>query len=172
MSRKYEIKFAGLAEGRHEYEFQIDKTFLEEFEIEDICDADLKLRVSLEKKERMLTFLFDIDGKIVVLCDKCLEPLTVPMNINQTYYVKFGESYEELDEDMCVIPENEHSFDLGNLIYDYTILHKPMRCVHGEVDGSEEICEPDFPNLSDASVFAENNETDPRWDVLKQIKFD
>ena len=172
MSKNYVIKFAGLAEGTHKYEYQISKTFLEEFDIEDICDVDLYLKLSLEKKERMLTFLFDIKGSIVVLCDKCLEPLTVPMSINQTYYVKFGESYEELDENMCVIPETEHSFDLSDLIYDYIMLYKPMRCVHGEVDGSDEVCELDIPDLLEVPEFAEETETDPRWDVLKQIKFD
>ncbi len=174
MSKKYVVKFAGLADGEHKFEFHVDKELLQEFEVEEVCDVDLLLNFTLEKRERMLTFLFDMKGSIEVLCDRCLEPLNVPMTINQTYYVKFGESYEELEENLCVIPENEHSFDLSKLIYEYIMLNKPMRCVHGEVEGSTEYCDIDLPDFSEVMEYEneEERETDPRWDVLKQIKFD
>ena len=43
MSREYVVNFAPLSCGVHKFEFKIDKDFLKQFEIEDICDVNLDL---------------------------------------------------------------------------------------------------------------------------------
>lgn len=172
MGKKYVVKFAGLANGIHKYEFRIDRKLFEEFEAEDILDADLFLDFTMEKSERQLVFLFKVKGGIVVACDRCLEEMSVPLNFEREYYVGFGDTYEETDENMCVIPRNEHSFDLSKLIYEYVMLSKPMRCVHGEVEGNCQVCSQEMTDILNTPELRENQGTDPRWDVLKQINFE
>ncbi len=168
MSRKYVIKFAGLTDTKHKFEFQIDKKLFEEFEAEDILDADLFLNLTLDKSERRLVFAFKISGFIDVVCDRCLEQMQLPVNIEEEYYVKFGEKFEELDVNLYEIPHNEHSFDISRLIFDYVMLQKPMRCVHGE-GGNKQRCNRDMSDMLDDPEFKEYRTTDPRWDALREI---
>ncbi len=171
MSRKYVIKFAGLANGSHKFEFQIDKKLFEEFESEDILDANLFLNLTMKKSERQLEFRLDVSGNIVVVCDRCLEEMVLPVNFVQDYYVKFGETFEELDENLCVIPREEHSFDMSRLVFEYISLQKPMRCVHGE-GGNNGRCDREISEMLDDPEFKEYRASDPRWDALRGIKID
>lgn len=172
MGKKYVVKFAGLANGSHKYKFQIDRKLFEEFEAEDIIDADLYLDFTLEKSERQLVLLFKIKGEIVVACDRCLEKMSVPLNFEREYYVGFGDKYEETDEDMCVIPRSEHSIDLSQFIYEYVMLNKPMRCVHGEIEGNHQVCGQEMTDILNTPEIREEQGADPRWDILKKINFE
>lgn len=172
MSREYVVNFAPLSCGVHKFEFKIDKDFLEQFEIEDICDANLDLKLTLDKKDELMTFFFDISGNMVVLCDRCLEQMSIPVSIKQTYRVKLGEKFEEIDDDFFEIPLTERTFDFGHLIYEAVVLSRPIRCVHPEGEEGSETCNSRMAELIDSCQEEQTTETDPRWDVLKQIKFD
>ena len=172
MSREYVVNFAPLYCGVHKFEFKIDKDFLKQFEIEDICDANLDLKLTLDKTDELMTFLFEISGDMVVLCDRCLEPMSVPTSIKQTCRVKLGEKFGEIDDDFFEIPQTERTFDFGQLIYEAVVLSRPIRCVHPEGEEGSEACNSRMAELIDSCREEQTTETDPRWDILKQIKFD
>lgn len=164
----YSISFTSLAIGEHKFDFEIDKTLFELFENEDIFDARVVLQVDLIKEERMLTFVFNFQGKLNVLCDRCLDPLEISIKGSNTLFVKFGEeNVEEEDDDIIFISNKENKIDLSHYIYEYILLQKPMKCVH-----PINKCNPDI--IERIINKEENNENniDPRWSVLKNIKFE
>lgn len=172
MTKKYVVKFVGLSNGEHGFEYSIGKKFFEESDCEDILDADLFLKLVLYKEDRQMRFVFDFTGSIKVLCDRCLEPMSVPMNFSRELYVKFGHEYEEQSEEMIVLPWKEHSIDLTGIIYDYILLAKPVRCVHGEVGGRTQVCNQEMMDiLSQTEMMDGGGEDDPRWDELRKLNY-
>ena len=48
---KFNLQFSGLKLGIHHFNFQIEDSFFEEIEIEEIQNVDAKINVNLEKRE-------------------------------------------------------------------------------------------------------------------------
>ena len=77
-------------------------------------------------------------------CDRCLEPLTLPVDVSPRFSVKFsaipsGELPEdENGREILVLPENEAVLDLGQIVYDFVCLSVPIVKVHPEGE-----CAPD-----------------------------
>lgn len=162
----YTISFSGLVIGEYEFDFEVDKTLFEEYENEDILNADVSLNVLLKKEERMMSFDFSFEGVLNVLCDRCLDPLDIDVRGVNTLFVKFGEENKEEEDDVIIISNKENKIDLSQYIYEYILMQKPMRCVHKEGE-----CNKDM--LERINKIENNKESiDPRWESLKDIKFD
>ena len=164
--KDYTISYSGLSIGEYEFDFEVDNTLFEEYENEDILGADVSLNVLLKKEERMMSFDFSFEGVLNVLCDRCLDPLNIDVRGVNTLFVKFGEENKEEDDDVIIISNKENKIDLSQYIYEYILMQKPMRCVHKEGE-----CNKDMLDRIDN---IENNKEsiDPRWESLKDIKFD
>lgn len=163
----YTIAFTALAIGEHKFDFEIDKTLFEQYENEDILGANVSLNIVLLKEERMLTFKFTFHGVLNVLCDRCLDPLDINVEGNNTLFIKFGDEYLEEDVDVIVISNKEHIIDLSQYIYEYILLQKPMKCVHKISQCNKDILERINIQEKDSG-----ESIDPRWSELKNIKFE
>ena len=49
----FDIPFTGLKLGNHQYQFEIDKAFFDQFEFSEIGDAHFKVDLVLEKQSTM-----------------------------------------------------------------------------------------------------------------------
>lgn len=166
--RQFLISFAGLKLGNHQFDFEIDNRFFEEFEYSEYKSGSLKVLVEMEKQHRMLVLDFSISGFVEVVCDRCLD--TFPLEIAGKYqlYVKFGSTGHEESEDVIVIPESETRFDVGHYIYEYIILSVPIRHVHPEIKDGTSGCDPVV--LRKMEEIKVSDKADPRWDALKKLK--
>ncbi|UTW63827.1 hypothetical protein KFE98_06715 [bacterium SCSIO 12741] len=91
---RYEIRLSGLSTGKHTFQFELDKKFFEFFEQNGfgenlIQDGSLAAEVLLDKRESMLELNFTIEGSVSVPCDLCMNPMDVPMAIEQRVVGKF-----------------------------------------------------------------------------------
>lgn len=164
--KDYTISFSGLTIGEYEFDFEVDNTLFEEYENEDILGAEVSLNVLLKKEERIMSFDFSFEGILNVLCDRCLEPLDIDVRGVNTLLVKFGDENKEEDDDVIVISNKENKINLSQYIYEYILMQKPMQCVHKEGE-----CNKDM--LDRINKIDEITESiDPRWESLKDIKFD
>ena len=78
-----------------------------------------------------------IDGKVIVECDRCLEDLVIPIDIDRALSVKFAkESEESDDDDIMILDERDADLDLNQFVYDYICLAVPLQKIHpdGECD--------------------------------------
>ena len=164
---QFVIPFSGLKTGTFQYGFDIDGEFFEQFETSEIGQALLKVDVELERQARMLVFHFSIAGTVKVPCDRCLSEFDLPVQGTERLIVKFGEERGEESEDIFIITENEHSFDLAPFIYEYINLMVPYKRVHGLDAQGRSLCDPEVTRyINDES----EESTDPRWDALKALK--
>ena len=164
------IPYKGLSIGIHKYTFDINDKFFEEIEYSEFSKGRLMAYLILEKQERMLTLNFEIKGYIIVQCDRCLEEMDYPVDIEETLFVKFGESKDEKTDEILVLPDTEYQLDLSRLINEYITLAMPIRRVHGNDEHGISLCNVEA--LKRLEELSEKHTIDPRWDKLKNIKID
>jgi uncharacterized metal-binding protein YceD (DUF177 family) len=168
--KDYVIPFVGLSTGDHQYEYLIDDKFFANFEYSEIKRAQVNVRLSLNKHERMLVLTFSMKGTIEVSCSRCLDNFDLPIEDEQVQYIKFGPEYKEEDADVLIIPESETHVNVAPFIYDYLNLLVPFRIVHPVNEDGLSGCDPDVIRRLEKEI--KQKESDPRWDKLKGLNID
>lgn len=176
---EYLIGFTGLTDGRHEFAFEIGKTFFEQLEYSEINDAKLTVQLVLEKKPTLMQADFEIEGKVNVMCDRCTDYFDLPIKGTSTLIYKFGE--EDLDdENVVTVYPNETEINVVHPIYEFTILLLPARRVHPEGKCNQETLQDidkylmveEKPTKKEKISEPKKNEdeVDPRWAALQKLK--
>ena len=167
---EYQIPVNGLALGNHSYHFDVKDDFFEGMDYSEIHQGTVSIDLDIEKRELMMTLNFALQGKVRVACDRCADEFDIPIENNEVYYVKFGSEVAEESDDVIVVPADQHDFDISSLIYEYIILSIPIHRVHPEGECNPEVLQ--MLSHEEEPVAEEENETDPRWAALKNIKLD
>jgi uncharacterized protein len=167
--KEFDIEFKGLKEGKHPFSFDISKRFFDDFENSLIHDGNLKAKVLLTKNPTFFTLDFEIEGDIKSTCDRCLDPITFPVNQTGKMIVKFGDAYDEPSEDVIVLPHEEHHINVAQLIYEFIVFSLPMQVMHKTNE-----CNPEMlAKLNQLKVGISDSEKDedidPRWNILKNL---
>ncbi len=165
---QYQIAFSGLNPGMHQFDFQIGDTFFELVDDAEITGGDVTVNVMMAREERMMDLHLEISGKVRVPCDRCNELIEVDVNGSERLIIKLGDHYYEESEDVQVIPDTAHQFDLSPFLYEYIHLLLPIRRVHPEDKKGNSQCNPDV--ILKLKELSERHIQDPRWEVLNQLK--
>lgn len=168
--KKLEIPFKGLLIGEHEYDFTISDSFFEAIEYSDIKHGDLSVHINLDKQSGMIVLNFSIQGAVTLPCDRCLEDFSFPIDAHEILIVKFGPERLEESDEVIVLPETDHSLQLWSFIYEYISLQIPYRKVHPDDENGNSTCNQEL--IEKIDQISKSNHSDPRWDALKDIKFD
>ena len=179
-SKEYLIPFIGLKLGKHHFEYQISNAFFEIFDYDEYENSDIKVNVVLEKKNTMLELSFSHEGSIYVPCDLTGENFDLPVQGNMNLIVRFGEEFNDDNEELLIVPFGEFEINVSQYIYEMIVLSVPLRRVHpGVKDGSLKTEALDKLNeLAVTELNEEDNkenkeeDIDPRWDKLKQLLTD
>jgi len=119
------IPLNGWAAGERKFRFHADTEFFHKFDNIEILDADVnaEIRVTKEGMQKVEAVLH-LQGTVTVPCNRCLEPVLIPVEANPSEVLAPGE--EEVD------------WDLSQAVYDYVCLSLPLQRVHPEGE-----CNPD-----------------------------
>ena len=137
MNGEFVIPLNGLAAGENGFSWHAGKEFFENFENSEILDAQLDADVRVEKSGRYVGVDCYVEGEVVVECDRCLDDLVMPVDVEIRLSVKYGdeESSEEPqpgEREVIFIPDTQAELDMSQIIYDYVCLSLPMQRVHEE----------------------------------------
>ena len=163
------VKFSGLKEGIHNFNFDIGKKFFESFEYDDFIDVDIFTKLKLEKKINMLNLDFFFSGKVKVPCDLTMEPFYIDIKTDYSIIVKFAENKHSTDDKIIFLSTGTSNIDISTTIFETIVLEVPQKRVHpGIKDGSlkSEILDK-LEDLKPKELFL--NKRDPRWDKLKEL---
>lgn len=169
--RNYELSFSGLKNGKHEFQFEIEKEFFQLFDIEqEFTNPHIIAEILLEKHSTFLEFLVTTKGNVDLVCDITNETFQQFVENEVKVLVKFGESYDDSNEEVITIPMESHAFNVSQLIYENIILSIPMKKISPNVSDEDiEALERFSPKLEE-ELEDEEHESDPRWDALKNLK--
>lgn len=161
--------------GLHNFEFEIDGAFFSKYaDNEELTDLSGKIILTLEKLSTMLVLNIHIDGSLQTFCDRCGDELAVPVQGDLKQMVKFGETDEDyiMEDEIMIIPHEEHQIDSLHPIYECIITSIPNRRVHPEGECNEEALAK-LSALSPLNNKVKVEETplaDPRWAALNKLK--
>lgn len=175
VNKEFLIQFVGLKQGKHQFEFQINKTFFDDFGFDDFNDVNIKVNLVLDKKSTMLELSFKHKGTINVPCDLSDELFDLPVKGKLNLIVKFGDEYNDDNDEMLVLPHGEFQVDVSQYIYEMIVLSVPTKRVHpGIKDGTlnPEVLQRLDELAPKEEQKEEENNTDPRWDELKKLLTD
>jgi uncharacterized metal-binding protein YceD (DUF177 family) len=165
---QYQIAFTGLNPGTHIFDFKIGDTFFEQVKDAEITGGKVLVVVTMAREERMMDLHLAIEGKVRVTCDRCNEQMDQEIKGNERLIIKLGDHYYEESEDVQVIPDTAHQFDLAPFIYEYIHLLLPIRRVHPEDKEGNSQCDPEI--IKKLQELRESHIPDPRWEALAQLK--
>lgn len=173
--KEYLIQFVGLKLGKHQFDYQIDNSFFGYFEFDEYNASDIKVEVLLEKKNTMLELTIKHKGTVNVPCDLTNENFDLPTKGKINLIVKFGNAFNDDNEELLILPHGEYEFNIAQYIYESIILSVPSKRVHpGVKDGTLDSKALEIlNNLAPTEIKEENKkDTDPRWDDLKKLLTD
>ena len=140
MEKPFEIDLMSMKEGTpYGFDFHIGREFFEERDYAELLGADVSVHLNVERRHGGYMFEFDLEGALELPCDRCLEPVSVPVDAAYDVMVRHGEEFDDSRDDLVVIPENQTKLDVAPMIYDTILLEIPIRVVHEEGG-----CNPDM----------------------------
>lgn len=173
--KDFNIPFIGLKEGKHQFEYQIDNSFFQLFDFDEFNQTAIKATLEFNKKTTLLELAFNATGSINVNCDVTNEPFDQPIEGNLNLLVKFGNEYNDENEEILIVPHGEYEINVAQYIYEMIVLAVPSKRIHpGIKDGTlqSDILE----KLAELQPGTDKKETeeeiDPRWNTLKKLLTD
>ena len=169
--RNYDIAFSGLKTGKHDFKFEINQEFFDLFETEqEFFNPEISVDVHLDKHTTFLEFFINVSGTVQLICDISTDEFSENIMNDLKILVKFGEEYDDSNEDIITIPQKDSDFNIANLIYETVVLSIPMKKVAPSVrdnDEYENLLEKYSPKPIEEE---EEQSTDPRWEALKKLR--
>ena len=177
VNKDFLIPFVGLKQGKHQFEFDINKKFFDDFGFDEYNDVNVKVNLVLEKKSTMLELVFKHKGTVNVPCDLSNEDFDLPVKGELNLIVKFGDEFNNDNDEMLVLPHGEYQVDVSQYIYEMIVLSVPTKRIHpGIKDGTHNVAILNkLEELAPKEQYKEIEEeesTDPRWDSLKKLLTD
>jgi len=168
----YVIKFVGLKQGKHRFEYKITDEFFDFFEYDDFNTAEVNMTILLNKKANMLEFSFTAKGNINLNCDVSTEAFDQPVQNTFELVVKFGDEYNDDNEDLLILPWSDYELNIAHYIYETIVLAIPQKRIHpGVEDGTldSEILDKLDELQPKAEEDKNEDDIDPRWEDLKKL---
>eukprot|EP00658_Telonema_sp_P-2_P056939 TRINITY_DN45401_c0_g1_i2.p1 TRINITY_DN45401_c0_g1~~TRINITY_DN45401_c0_g1_i2.p1 ORF type:complete len:158 (+),score=7.40 TRINITY_DN45401_c0_g1_i2:189-662(+) len=116
--KEFDIQFVGLKQGKHQFDFEIKQKFFDAFEFEEFNDANVHVDLTLDKKSTMLELTFECEGFVNVYCDLSNEPYDQEIKSKLHLLVKFGDEYNDENEEVLIIPHSEYQINVAQYIYE------------------------------------------------------
>ena len=123
-----------------------------------------------------MEFTLTYTGVVNVNCDVTNEAFNESLDGAYHFIVKFGDDFNDENEDLLIIPHGSYEVNIQQFIYESVILNLPSRRIHpGIEDGT--LQSDILDKLEELSPKAPKEDieepqkgpTDPRWDSLKKL---
>jgi uncharacterized metal-binding protein YceD (DUF177 family) len=167
-SKEYSIPFKGLKLGKHQFKYLVEKKFFDAYQYDDFLDSNVEVILNFVKKNTLFELQFTVSGTVLVNCDVSGEEYNQPINGELDLIVKFGNEFNNDNEEILIIPHNEYELDVSQYIYELIVLSVPIKRIHPQVvDGT--LKSKALDKLVKMQNKADNKQIDPRWDKLKEL---
>ena len=165
----YKIDLKGLMEDERVLDFDLNDDFFQSLDGSQLEHGTLHVSVSIRKMTGFFELHFLTKGFVTVSCDRCLDDMEQPIEVDNVLTVKLGDAYSD-DDDTVTIDENEGILDLSWFIYEFIMLAIPIKHVHAPGKCNSAMTQK-LEELSGAvrSGEEEAEAIDPRWQKLREL---
>ncbi|MFB1039065.1 MAG: DUF177 domain-containing protein [Polaribacter sp.] len=165
--KEFNIPFVGLKEGKHLFQYKIDNTFFELYDYNEFEKSSINVTLEFVKKSTLFELEFTASGSVNVPCDVTNEYFDLEITATLPLVVKFGQEYNDENEEILILPHEVYQFSVAQFIYEMIVLGIPSKRVHPKVlDGTMETEALEQLEIKEEKTV---ETTDPRWDKLKNL---
>lgn len=168
---KYYIEFDEDAVDGISRRYALSEDFFTALPQDEIKSGSLEANAHLRPVGGIWHLHFEISGNVAVVCDRCLDLVSFPVETVNDTDIKFDEVLEaDETETSIILPVGEKGIDLAWYFYEAVLLSLPVKHVHA--DGE---CNRNMQDLLDryenGSVSSSGTDSiDPRWESLEKLK--
>lgn len=166
----FSVNILGLSKKEHSFNFHLGESFFAKYGTEVVSKGEFDALVVLDKRETLIEASFSINGKANLICDRSLDPFDHPIEIEKKLRIKFGETAEEVSDEIIIIPHDQTWLDVGQFMYEFIVLEIPIKKIHPRFAEEEE----DDDLSADLKLIYQSEKSeddiDPRWEQLKKLK--
>ncbi len=167
----FDIQLLRLRNGEHRFDYKIDDSFFALFEQDLVQNGEINLRVVLIKGDALVKLVFNFGGKVILTCDRSLEEFDYEINLEKELFLKFGETYEELNDELLQLPTSQQEFNIAQHIFEFISLQIPYRKLHPKFDEEEDFFFSTHEDeIEEEEEEKDTDEVDPRWKELLKLK--
>ena len=165
--KEFNIPFVGLKEGKHLFQYKVDNTFFELYNYNEFEKSSINVTLEFVKKSTLFELNFTASGTVNVPCDVTNEYFDLEITATLPLVVKFGQEYNDENEEILILPHEVYQFSVAQFIYEMIVLGIPNKRVHPKVlDGTMETEALEQLEIKEEKTV---ETTDPRWDKLKNL---
>lgn len=172
--KQFDLDIYKLSNKKHYYEFDIDDRFFESFDDSLIQHGKLRVNLILDKTLTMIVADFSLKGIIELICDRSLDEFDYPVETEKQLIFKFGDQFEELSDEIILIPRESQKLDVSQYIYEFVGLEVPMKKLHPRYlqEEDDEAEQTKFIYSTKKVESKEDYSEDPEniWEKLKNLK--
>ena len=167
---QYILPLKSIKEGTKILDFELERDFFKSFDNELVGDCSIQQKIVVEKRSELIVLHFSHQGYIKANCDRCLEPIKIPVSAEQRFILKFVEEPQEDEEEIVYLSQDDDRYDLAPLINEVVTLSVPMVKVYD--------CEEDEKAPCNREVLKYLNREEPSklesqiWDQLRDLKLE
>lgn len=167
--RPYDVAFIGLPLGEHQFVFQPDSAFFDHYGYDEAVFLQPQVHMSMKRSNTLLELEFSFSGKAQVRCDLTDMPFEMEVTGQFPLVVKFGEAFDDTDDEVLILPQGEHQFNVAQYLFELMVLSLPAKRIHPDVQAGKAGTEV-LQQLEDLAPKQETpTGTDPRWDKLSDL---
>lgn len=173
--REYEIAFVGLKPGVHEFNYEINDSFFDDYGAQDFWDCKATVKLQLEKTTNFMMLRYQIGGTVKVVCDRCNANLPLDLFEDFTVTIKAVDNPEKMndteeDPDVYYISRGESHLNVAPMIYEFINLSVPWQkeCEFENMDGP--FCNPEARETLNNLRKVEEDKQNPLWKGLDKFK--
>ena len=167
MLKEFIIPFSSLKFGSNFHEFEIDKTFFEAFNYTRYEFCNIILQIDFRKENTLMDLQFNYSGYLRILCDRCLDNVTIESSGKFSNILKFRHGVDEIiNDDVIYLSYESYEFNIAQLFYEYIVLNTPKKVKH-----NKGLC--NIQQLELINKYSPSNKEgiyDLRWSKLKDLK--
>ncbi|MEO1517986.1 MAG: DUF177 domain-containing protein [Bacteroidota bacterium] len=171
--KHYSLPLKGLKDGMHEFDFEVDSHFFQDFEASPIREGEFSVQLYFDKRPDLIVLTFQLEGTFQATCDRCLNEVMLPIRDSHQLMVKYSEQQTE-EAEVVYIPRGSTELNVAKFIYEYICLSMPIvkTC---DSPGESPACDSKMLQYlgseeTDSEEAEDQDEGNPIWDALKNFK--
>ncbi|GAB4400271.1 MAG: DUF177 domain-containing protein [Microscillaceae bacterium] len=173
----FQINLVALRNKDYQYQWWVEDDFFASFAHSPVERGRIEVLVHLQKSETMVQVAFDLQGEVILTCDRSLDEFAYPLSLSEKMIFQFGEEDEIVSENLEVIARDKVLLDLSQYVYEYIGLAIPMKRLHPRYQ-EEALADEETETLVYQSGAAQEEvpeaespaQADPRWEALKKLR--
>ena len=166
----YNVDLKNLTPGIHEFEYLLENKFFVDIDGDQVQKGKVKVHLTVKRSSMMFEMNFQIEGVVMVPCDRCLEPVATVFNLNISRITKGNVTdeseveSEDLDEANYI---DGYTLDVDQLVGSEILIGWPTKILCSE--DCKGICNVCGQNLNQGTCNCEDTSLDPRMSVIRDV---